>query len=98
MKRSALDDMNLTELVQKARDEGHGNVARDRAALYEALDRGDVEKCPLEAIRKRMEAHIKANYRRLKTQLPGCTGVCTTFGCPDIIVQRCWEGSKEEML
>ena len=93
-----LDNVNVTELVEMARKAELGNSRRDREDLYAALEDGEVTPCPLDPIRARMQAHIKKNYRRLKTQLPGCTGECTTFGCPDLIVQRCWSGSKDEML
>jgi hypothetical protein len=93
-----LDNVNLTELVEMARKAELGNSVRDRESLYAALEDGEVVRCPLDKIRSRMQAHIKKNYRRLKTQLPGCTGECTTYGCPDLIVQRCWAGSKDEML
>ena len=93
-----LDNVNLTELVEMARKAELGNSRRDRDDLYDALENGEVTPCSLEAIRVRMQSHIKKNYRRLKTQLPGCTGECMTFGCPDLIVQRCWAGSKDEML
>ena len=93
-----LDNVNLTELVEMARKAELGNTRRVREDLYAVLEDGDTAPCPLEKIRKRMQAHIKKNYRRLKTQLPGCTGECSTYGCPDLIVQRCWLGSKDEML
>ena len=93
-----LDNVNLTELVEMARRAELGNSIRARDDLYNALENGEVTPCPLTAIRVRMQAHIMKNYRRLRTQLPGCTGECLTFGCPDLIVQRCWAGSKKEML
>jgi len=95
-----LDQLNLTELIQLCREAGLGSVGRatPREQVYAALDEGARADCPLEERRETMEAHIRANYRRLRTQLPGCNGKCTTFGCPDLIVQRCWNGLKDDIL
>lgn len=96
-----LDALNLTELIALCRQAQLGNLGRhlSREELYAALEDeifpGD---CPLEERRDLMQAHITKNYRRLRTQLPGCDGKCTTFGCPDIIVQRCWLGFKDDMI
>ena len=96
-----LDDLNLTELIATARLCGAGAVGRQtpREEIYKILD--GLESggyCPLEERRQKMESHIQRYYRRLRTQLPGCTGKCTSFGCPDIIVQRCWLGFRDDML
>ena len=96
-----LDGVNLTELIQMCRSAKIGNVGRytSRKDIIKMLVRGDsAPTCPLEEKRSLMESHIKKNYRRLRTQLPGCNGKCVSFGCPDIIVQRCWQGFKEDML
>jgi hypothetical protein len=96
-----LDSVNLTELIELCREAGLGNFSRGdgREALYAALE-DDVlpEDCPLDEKRVLMENHIKKNYRRLRTQLPGCSGKCITHGCPDLIVQRCWVGFKDDMI
>lgn len=95
-----LAGLNTTELVQLARAAGHGNLPRDRELLREALltdDPGDTQDA-LNEKRVRMEAHIKKYYARMRTQLPDCTGKCTSFGCPDLIVQRCWMGMRKGML
>lgn len=94
-----LAGLNVTELVQLARAAGLGNLPRDREVLREAL----LSDCPgpqdaLSEKRARMEAHIQKFYARMRTQLPDCTGKCTSFGCPDLIVQRCWAGMRQGML
>lgn len=96
-----LDPVNLTEMQQMCRESGIGNVGRNlsRGEFFEVLDGIDVpEECPLEEIRAEMQSHIKKNFRNLRTQLPGCNGKCTSYGCPDAIVQRCWKGFKKDML
>lgn len=96
-----LDEVNLSELIELCRSAGLGNYGRDtpREDLYAALeDEGEFDPCPLDEKRERLEAHIQKNYRRLRTQLPGCNGKCVSYGCPDLIVQRCWMSSKDDML
>jgi len=94
-----LDDINTSELVEMARKVGHGNAARDREALYDALEYDDPPPTDaLEDCRQVMEDHITRNYRKLRTQLPGCNGKCVSFGCPDLVVQRCWMGIKKFIL
>ena len=94
-----LDEVNLTELVQMARSAGLGNSLPSRDAIIEALDYGEeTPLCPQEERRELMEAHIHKNFTRLRTQLPNCNGKCVTFGCPAMVVVRCWEGFKEDML
>jgi hypothetical protein len=96
-----LDKVNLTELLQLGREGEVGNIGRQlpRSEIYKSLEEGEPEHdCPLEEKRVRMQRHIKKNYRRLRTQLPGCTGKCQTYGCPDLVVQKCWENAKGDML
>lgn len=93
--------MNLTELIELCREAGHGNFGKhtSREELYTALEEDILpEDCPLDQKRELMQVHIKKNYRRLRTQLPGCTGKCVTFGCPDLVVQGCWVGFKDDMI
>jgi hypothetical protein len=93
--------VNLTELIELCREAGLGNFGRStsREELYAALE-DDIlpQACPLEEKRELMQTHIKKNYRRLRTQLPGCNGKCVSFGCPDLVVQRCWAGFKDDMI
>jgi hypothetical protein len=96
-----MDDINKSELIQVAREEGLGNLSRanSREALLDALEGGDIpQECRLEEQRDTMERHIKRNWRRIRTQLPTCDGTCTTFGCPDAIVLGCWLKFRNEIL
>lgn len=99
--RRTLGRMNRSELVQIARLSGLGNVSRDRpqAELVEEIvteEVGDVD--ALQVRREAIEAHIKKHRSRLLSQLPGCNGCCTTYGCPDLVVTRCWAGFSRDML
>jgi len=94
-------ELNRTELQSILRDLDQGNAYREapRSQLEAALDgTGATPECPLDPHRAEMEKHIQKNYRRLRTQLPGCDGRCTSFGCPDLIVTRCWTGIKDDIL
>jgi hypothetical protein len=96
-----LDPVNLTELIEICRQAGLGNIGRsaNREQIYKALDgEMDPRTCPLEEYRERMEAHIQKNFRSIRTQLPGCNGRCVSYGCPDVIVQRCWAAFKDDMI
>jgi hypothetical protein len=99
-----LDRVNLTELIELAREDGLGNLDRNRSreGVYELLDdERDVapeDGCALEGHRTIMEDHIQEHFRRLRTQLPGCNGKCRSFGCPDLIVVRCWHGFRDNIV
>ena len=97
MSRDELGDilgwMNRSELVQTARSAGLGNVSRDssRESLVTLLlTEEGLSVDALQSRRAAMQAHIERHRNRLLSQLPGCSGRCTTFGCPDLIVMRCW--------
>lgn len=96
-----LDGANRTELVGFGVAAGLGHLSRTqpRTDLTAVLD-GDASgtACPLTRKRVMMERHIGSNWSRLRTQLPGCNGKCTSFGCPDLIVQRCWMGFRNDIL
>lgn len=96
-----MDEINKSELVELAREDGLGNLSRGNpsASLLEALEGGDVpENCRLDEQRETMQRHIKRNWRRIRTQLPTCNGTCTTFGCPDAVVLGCWLKFRNEIL
>lgn len=99
--KTMLDRMNRSELVALARRAGLGNVDRERpvAELVEEIlaDKGG-RTDNLEEWRTAIEAHIKRNRARLLSQLPGCTGQCTSYGCPDLVVASCWEIFSRDML
>jgi|SaaInlStandDraft_5_1057022.scaffolds.fasta_scaffold00033_22 hypothetical protein len=95
------DEINKSELIDIAREEGLGNLSRgsSSAAVLDALEGGEVpENCRLDEHRETMERHIKRNWRRIRTQLPTCDGTCVTFGCPDTIVLGCWAKFRNEIL
>jgi hypothetical protein len=96
-----LFELNKTELIQMCRRAGMGDVSRElsREEIIDLLVEGDEEgDDELSPWRRAMEAHIRANKKRLLSQLPGCNGKCTTFGCPDLIVTRCWDGFSQDMV
>lgn len=94
-------DFNQTEMQKISSDEGillPKTMSTEK--MIEALSN---EKPPkscrtLEPEQQSMEAHIQRYFRRLKSQLPGCTGRCTTHGCPDIVVSSCWNTFKDHII
>jgi hypothetical protein len=95
------EDINRTELQDLLREVEGANSFREagRKELQDAFDGvGAVPLCPIDPHRRAMEDHIQANYRRLRTQLPGCNGRCVSYGCPNLIVMRCWMGIKDDIL
>ncbi len=93
--------MNRSELVQVARAAGLGNVSRTHAKddLVQLIcDDGGLPEDRLQERRRAIQVHIAKHKNRLLSQLPGCDGCCTTFGCPDLIVMRCWAGFSRDML
>lgn len=102
--RDLLEGVSKSELIQMARNAGLGNLGRDLEpeeiidALLTADGPEDAPSCPLEGKRIKIQRHIDKNRNRLLSQLPGCDGCCTTFGCPDLVVVRCWEGFHRDML
>jgi hypothetical protein len=96
-----LSQMNRSELVQVARAAGMGNISRDnsRSDLVRVICEEDgLPEDALQERRRAIQAHIAKHKNRLLSQLPGCDGRCTTYGCPDIIVTRCWAGFSRDML
>lgn len=96
-----LGRMNRSELVRLARDVGLGNVSRETSIpdLVEMiLSEEGAEEDALGGKRQIMEEHIKKYYSKYISQLPGCDGCCTTYGCPDLIVMRCWVGFKDVII
>ena len=96
------EDLNRTELIEILRELDLGNVSRlaPRTEIQRALD-GEEESptvCPLDEHRHAMERHIQKNFRRLRTQLPGCNGKCVSYGCPEGIVVRCWLAFKDDVI
>ena len=95
--------LNRTELIQIAREAGLGDLTRacdveDLADLLVGGPDACVEADNLGPWRRAIEAHIKVNFSRLRSQLPNCTGNCTSFGCPVLTVTRCWEGFSRDMV
>ena len=96
--------LNRTEIAELARKYGLGNIDRlsNRESLLSFID-GDIDdpdspECPMSEHRETMENHITRNFRRLRTQLPNCNGKCTSFGCPELIVIRCWDAFKDDII
>lgn len=101
MGADTLRDVNRSELRQLAQRAGLGHVGRDLSRediLDILLDGEELEIDQLSRWREAMERHIARNKARLRSQLPSCDGTCTAFGCPDLVVTRCWDMFRGDMV
>lgn len=95
-----MDELNTTELQKLGRDvdiEIPKTLDMDRA-LGAIADGAQPKVKTLAEHKSTMEKHIQKYYRRLKSQLPDCQGKCTTHGCPDVVVSRCWLLFRDHIL
>lgn len=90
--------VNKTELraIVKEFEEVDIRYSATKDELINMLDEGYVPStmCPLIPIKEEMEEYIQDNMRKMRTQLPNCTGKCTEFGCPDIVITNCYTKLK----
>ena len=95
-----VNDLNSTELQSLARSIGiEIPKTMDPEKAMDALAEGSQPKVNTLAEEKQaMEKHIQKYIRRLKSQLPDCPGKCTSHGCPDIVVSRCWLLFKDHLI
>ena len=99
--RRELRRLNKSELIECARRYGLGDIGREteREEIIDLIINSDDEHTDdLNSWREDIEAHIDKNRRRLLSQLPNCNGKCTEFGCPNLIVTRCWEAFSKDMI
>ena len=95
-----MNDLNTTELQKLGREIGveiPKTLSMDTAMEYiaEAVQPKVTTLAPQKVA---MEKHIQKYIRRLKSQLPDCPGKCSTHGCPDIVVSRCWLLFKDHII
>ena len=88
-------EINKTELRSIVKEYEETDIRRsatvaDLLAIMEDTKSVDSFVCPLIQKKAAMEDYIQSNMRAMRTQLPECTGKCTTFGCPDGVVVNCY--------
>ena len=86
--------LNKSEMCMLVKEYEDSDISReiDTETLINVLKEKDSPydyRCPLSDIKYEMERYIQNNIIRLKSQLPGCNGKCTTYGCPDGVVTNC---------
>lgn len=87
--------INKTELLSLIKEDHKVDISSttsidDLVSILEDIDDFEGFKwCPLTPIKEQMEAYIQKHIRKMRTQLPGCNGKCTTFGCPEGVVLNC---------
>ena len=91
--------MNKTEIQKVARDMGiELSKQENKEVMYALIESFSDSENTLVPYKEEMERHIQKYIRRLKSQLPDCPGKCTSHGCPDGIVARCWEMFKDHLV
>lgn len=97
-----LEHCNETELLGLARSQGLGDLRRglDHKLLI-GLVSGAVNIRPeymseVRATRFSLQTYIIANYGKVSSQLPGCTGECTTYPCSDGRHAKCYNPSDRK--
>ena len=83
-----LQELNISELLQVAKEQGLGllNRVSPRQRLIHIVA-GEVEPdpedlCPSIPHRRALQAFIEEHYETLQGQVPICKGRCMDFGCP----------------
>lgn len=95
-----MNELNTTELQALGRELGIDIPKTvDMEKAMNIISEGTKPKLKTFASEKKvMEAHIQKYIRRLKSQLPDCPGKCSSHGCPDIVVSRCWLLFKDHLV
>lgn len=96
-----LSGVNKSELIQMARASGAGNASRSlsREELIELLADGDeCEESELEPWRRSVEAFCEQHPLQVASDLTQCNKKCTSFGCPDLVVARCFWRFEKHMI
>ena len=89
MDDSVLKNCNETELVSLARRQGLGILRRGLPhETLVGLVSGELAMKPeflsgTTETRAMLETYIFKNYNITRSQLPGCTGKCSTYNCSD---------------
>lgn len=88
-------EVNKSELRAIVKEYEETDIRRsatvtDLLGIMEETKEASEYECPLVPIKATMEDYIADNMRAMRTQLPECTGKCTTFGCPDGVVVNCY--------
>ena len=80
---------NETEILELARKQGYGRLRKGLSLpVISELVAGEQLMYPeylsgIAYTRQKLEGFIHLHWGRVKSQLPGCDGKCTTFHCSD---------------
>lgn len=99
-----LHDCNESELLTLAYKQGIGRLrlGLDKQTLIK-LVHGEIEPGPehlseTEGTRKLLEKFIERHWEKVRSQLPGCNGKCTSFPCSDGRHAMCFEPNKDQVM
>lgn len=100
MNDDELMNCNETELLDMARRQGLGSLRRgiDKGELVDivagVINPGPQHYSGTHETRARLELLILNQWERVRSQLPGCNGKCTSFPCSDGKHAACFAPNK----
>lgn len=100
---SVLLTCNETELLALANQQGIGRLRRGipLERLVQIVrgedDPREEEFSETKESRKMLEAFIARYWEKIRSQLPGCNGRCTTFPCSEGRHAMCFEPNKDRL-
>lgn len=104
MNDSVLSDCNETELLSLANAQGLGRLKRGLPKeLLVRFVRGEEDPQPshyaeTSQSRKLLEDFIQKHWEKIRSQLPGCNGRCTTFPCSEGRHALCFSPNKDTLV
>jgi hypothetical protein len=100
MDDSLLWECNQTELLQLAYEQGLGRLRAGlpKEVLFQIV-RGEVNPGPehlsdTKETRELLEKFIERHWEKTRSQLPGCTGKCTSYPCSEGRHGACYAPNK----
>lgn len=103
MDDSILFQCNETELLQMARDQGLGHLRRGlQKDVLVAIVAGEIPVAPehlagTNTTRAMLQKFIQDNILVTRSQLPGCNGMCLTYGCSEGRHALCFVGNEDRV-
>lgn len=96
-----LNTLNEGELITLAHKQGYGHLRRGipREQLID-LVRGVIPCSPeflagTKDSRRLLESFIEKHFEKVRSQLPGCNGKCTSFPCSEGKHAVCFTGNRD---
>ena len=102
--RELLEELNVTELLRLAEDQGLGllSAALPRSRLKDivmgVVDPTKDDLCPSVPGRQQLHEFVEAHKEITHPQLPDCLGRCLTHGCPLGVALNSYIENEEHLI